>query len=180
MLNNFVVDESIDYSEIKTQMSKYCSFLRGREKCEELLVRIRKLLENYPLRHKSLSQYFYDKDMLISAKALLETVTQEMQKTGSRGGAVFYDNGKAVPEDLSYRKYVTVTRNGKIFFEEVSPIPEVNEAFEKSLYPKDFICSLPESNEYFGAKVIFGSCTDDSFPGLNIVRTVPEEETKET
>lgn len=55
----------------------------------------------------------------------------------------------------------------------------LNEAFEESLYPKDFICSLPESNEYFGAKVIFGSCSDDSFPGLNIVRTVPEEETKE-
>jgi hypothetical protein len=55
----------------------------------------------------------------------------------------------------------------------------LNEAFEESLYPKDFICSLPESNEYFGTKVIFGSCSDDSFPGLNIVRTVPEEETKE-
>lgn len=55
----------------------------------------------------------------------------------------------------------------------------LNEAFEESLYPKDFICSLPESNEYFGAKVIFGSCSDDSFPGLNIVRTVPENETKE-
>lgn len=55
----------------------------------------------------------------------------------------------------------------------------LNEAFEESLYPKDFICSLPESNEYFGAKVIFGSSSDDTFPGLNIVRTVPNEETKE-
>lgn len=54
----------------------------------------------------------------------------------------------------------------------------LNEAFEESLYPKDFICSLPESNEYFGAKVIFGSCSDDSFPGLNIVRAVPEDEMK--
>ena len=133
ILKNFVVDDSIDYSEIKTQMSKYCSFLRDREKCEELLVRISNLLENYPFRHKSISQYFYDKDMLISAKALLETVINEMKLTGSRGGAVFFDNGNAVSENVSYRKYVTVTKNGKISFEEVSPIPEVNEAFEKYL-----------------------------------------------
>lgn len=55
----------------------------------------------------------------------------------------------------------------------------LNEAFEESLYPKDFICSLPESNEYFGAKAIFGSCSDEAFPGLNIIRTVSETEMKE-
>ena len=54
----------------------------------------------------------------------------------------------------------------------------LNEAFEESLYPKDFICSLPESNEYFGAKAIFGSCSDERFPGMNIIRTVPEDEMK--
>ena len=55
----------------------------------------------------------------------------------------------------------------------------LNEALEESLYPKDFICSLPESNEYFGSKVIFGSCSDERFSGLNIIRTVPEEEMTE-
>lgn len=55
----------------------------------------------------------------------------------------------------------------------------LNEAFESSLYPKDFICSLPESKEYFGAKVIFGSKDDDRYPGLDIVRNVPEKELKE-
>ena len=38
----------------------------------------------------------------------------------------------------------------------------LNEAFEESLYPKDFICSLPESNEYFGAKVIFSQEEPDT------------------
>ena len=52
----------------------------------------------------------------------------------------------------------------------------LNEAFESSLYPKDFICSLPESKEYFGAKVIFGSAEDDRYPGLDIVRTIPLKE----
>lgn len=55
----------------------------------------------------------------------------------------------------------------------------LNEAFEESLYPKDFICSLPESNEYFGPKVIFGSYSDEMYPGLNIIRTVPDGEIRE-
>lgn len=52
----------------------------------------------------------------------------------------------------------------------------LNEAYETSLYPKSFICSLPESNEYFGAKVIFGSKEDGIHTGLNIIREVPAAE----
>lgn len=55
----------------------------------------------------------------------------------------------------------------------------LNEAFEESLYPKNFICSLPESNEYFGSRVIFGSCSDETYPGMNILRTVSETEMQE-
>lgn len=54
----------------------------------------------------------------------------------------------------------------------------LNEAYESSLYPKNFISSLPESKEYFGAKVIFGSSTDDKYPGLNIVRRISDAEVK--
>lgn len=55
----------------------------------------------------------------------------------------------------------------------------LNEAYEESLYPKNFICSLPESKEYFGAKAIWGSKTDDKYSGLNIIRTVPKSEVDE-
>ena len=55
----------------------------------------------------------------------------------------------------------------------------LNEAYEESLYPKNFICSLPESKEYFGSKAIWGSKTDENYSGLNIIRTVPESEVKE-
>lgn len=55
----------------------------------------------------------------------------------------------------------------------------LNEAYENSLYPKSFICSLPESKEYFGAKAIWGSQTDDKYNGLNIVRTIPSDEMNE-
>lgn len=55
----------------------------------------------------------------------------------------------------------------------------LNEAYADSLYPRTFICSLPESKEYFGAKAIFGSKSDDHYNGLNIIRTIPKEEVTE-
>ncbi len=55
----------------------------------------------------------------------------------------------------------------------------LNEAYESSLYPKDFICSLPESKEYFGTKVIFGSKNDENYPGLDIIRDIPASEISE-
>ncbi len=54
----------------------------------------------------------------------------------------------------------------------------LNEAYESSLYPKSFICSLPESNEYFGARTIFGSKDDGVHSGLNIIRDIPQKEIK--
>ena len=52
----------------------------------------------------------------------------------------------------------------------------LNEAYRESLYPSNFICSLPESKEYFGPKAIWGSKYDDKYNGINIVRTVPSAE----
>ncbi len=54
----------------------------------------------------------------------------------------------------------------------------LNEAYASSLYPRSFVCSLPESNEYFGARAIFGSKEDGIHAGLNIVREVPPAEIK--
>ena len=51
----------------------------------------------------------------------------------------------------------------------------LNESGKESLYPKDFICALPEANEYFGAKVIFGNNEYDC-PGLPIIREVSIDE----
>jgi len=129
----FTADETVDYSHIKLKMSKSAAFLRNKEECTALLDEINAVLSSYPLRHKSLSAYFYDKDMLTSAKALLETIIGEMPLTGSRGGAVFTENGETVKEDVSYRKYLTVTENGKIYFEDVKPVPVADEPFEKYL-----------------------------------------------
>ncbi len=133
LLENFEVDEEVDYSHIKTKMSKSAAFLRSKEECIALLDEINELLTDYPLKHKSLSDYFFDKDMLLSAKALLETITGEMPLTGSRGGAVFVDGGEVKRENLSYRKYLTVTDKGKVYFTETKPVPKIDEPFEKYL-----------------------------------------------
>lgn len=130
---DFVIDGDVDYSHIKTKMSKSAAFLRSKEECSVLLGEINDILSAYPLRHKSLSDYFYDKDMLISAKALLETITGEMPLTGSRGGAVFLEKGEPVKENPVYRSYLTITDNGSVSFAETKPVPKTDEPFEKYL-----------------------------------------------
>lgn len=133
LVKNFTVDESVDYSFIAMKMSDSAAFIRDRKECEALLEEINEILNDLPLRHKSLQRYFYDKDMLLSAKALLETIIGEMVLSGSRGGSVFVDNGVTVKENKFYRNYLTVTDNGTVSFEEAKPVPVINQPFEKYL-----------------------------------------------
>lgn len=53
----------------------------------------------------------------------------------------------------------------------------LNESSTESLYPKDFICTLPEATEYFGAKVIFGN-NEQECPGFPILREVSTSDNK--
>ena len=81
------------------------------------------------------------------------------------------ENGAPTKSPFQAMNYISFT---------ATPYANVlNESGELSLYPKDFICSLPESKEYFGAKVIFGSAEDDRYPGLDIIRDVPTSELSE-
>ena len=81
------------------------------------------------------------------------------------------ENGNVSAKPFQAMNYVSFT---------ATPYANVlNEAYADSLYPGNFICSLPEANEYFGPKVIWGSKDDENFNGLNIVRTIPPEEMKE-
>ncbi len=129
----FIIDSDVDYSYFKTKMSGCAAFFRDKEKCVALLDEINDKILNYPLRHKSLSDYFYDKDMLVSAKALLETIIGEMPLTGSRGGAVYFEEGEIAAENPEYRKYLSITENGKVNFVETKPVPKIDEPFEKFL-----------------------------------------------
>lgn len=130
---NFTKDDNTDYSFIKRKMSTCAAFLRDKEECEKLLSEVSGILKNYPAKHKSISSYFYDKDMLLSAEALLTAIINEMPVTGSRGGAVFKENGEIKVENPEMRKYLTISNNAGVRFEEVSAVPVSDEPFEKYL-----------------------------------------------
>lgn len=133
LFSEFTADETVDYSFIRTEMSGCASFIRDYEKCTALLEKISSLIEAYPKKHRSLSEYYYDRDMLVSAHALLKTVVTEMPETGSRGGAVFVRNGITVPENKEYRSFLTVTENGSVSYVKASPVPCESRPFESYL-----------------------------------------------
>lgn len=133
LIDKFSINNNADYSFIPDKMSEVAAFLRDKDGCGILLSKINDILDNLPASHKSLSDYFYDFDMMISAKALLETILAEMPLTGSRGGSVLIDGGNIINENTDYRKYLTITDSGKIYFEETSPIPKYNKPFEAYL-----------------------------------------------
>ncbi len=133
LIKNFKKEDTVDYSYIPHKMSGCAGFLRDKDECVALLAEVDSILENLNFAHKSISDYFYDYDMLISARSLLITIISEMELTGSRGGAVFIRNGKPVPENKDYRRYLTVTSGDSVEFREVTAVPVVSKPFEQYL-----------------------------------------------
>lgn len=119
-----------DYSSFKTKMSQVAGFKREYEKCVSLLEEINEALSSYSYEHRSLSEYYRDKDMLLSMKALLEAIISEGPETGSRGGAIFIKDGAPLKENPYYRDFLTITKNGKAEFVKVSPVPCEQRSFE--------------------------------------------------
>ena len=130
---DFTADDSINYTHFKEKMSRVASFKRNYEGCVSLLGEINDALASYPKKHKSLSDYYRDKDMLISMKALLEAIVSENPETGSRGGAVFIKDGSIQKENPYYRDYLTVTKDGKAEYIRVSSVPYGQKPFEHYL-----------------------------------------------
>ena len=133
LAKKFITDAHVDYSYIPRKMSGCAGFLRAKDECTLLLAEVDSILKNLTFAHKSMSDYFYDYDMLISARALLVTIIGEMELTGSRGGAVFMREGKPVAENKDYRRYLTVTSSDSVEFKEVTQVPCVNRPFEQYL-----------------------------------------------
>lgn len=126
----FEKDPSVNYDIFRKKMSSVASFKRDYEGCIKLLAEVKSALSSYPKKHRSLREYYLDKDMLISMQALLEAIVSECPDTGSRGGAVFVKDGKTVEENLYYRDYLTVTCDGAREYIKVSPVPHEKKPFE--------------------------------------------------
>lgn len=126
----FEVSTDVDYSHFRRKMSQVASFKRDYDGCVSLLRDISEVLESYPKKHRSLTDYYRDRDMLISMKALLEAILCECPETGSRGGAIFIKDGRVIQENEYYRNYLTVTKDGEAEFIKVSPVPYGQKPFE--------------------------------------------------
>ena len=128
--NDFIICDGIDYSYFRAKMSRVASFKRDFEGCVSLLDEITGIISSYPRKHRSLAEYYRDRDMLVSMKTLLEAIISEGPETGSRGGAIFIKDGKVLKENTYFRDYLTVTKDGKIEFLKVSPVPCEQKSFE--------------------------------------------------
>jgi len=64
----------------------------------------------------------------------------------------------------------------------INPGAEGNEKYDRDLYPRDFIVSIPAPADYFGAERLFGRdllSADDPGPsgdGVDVIRTIREED----
>lgn len=127
---NVDICADVSYSYFRTKMSQVASFKRDYEGCLSLLSEVSSIIASYPCKHRSLPDYYLDRDMLISMKALLEAIICECPQTGSRGGAIFVKDGKLLEENLYFRDYITVSKDGQVEFERVNPVPKVQKSFE--------------------------------------------------
>lgn len=121
--------EAVRLSE---KMSRCAAFIRNREEMCSLLEETESLLKN-GISAPTLSDYYYDLDTLTAANALLKAIIGTMDKTGSRGGALYTVNGEVIPENEAYKSCRAVTKNGEIEFVKVKPVPAPDVNFEKLL-----------------------------------------------
>ena len=125
--------KQVHYFDFINKMSLYAGFNRDREKMLMLLDEVQGFLDNDVNEGLSISQYYYDHDMMISAKALLVAILQTMKVVGSRGGAMYLENGKVISEKEGSRESMSILRDGKIIFEKVKKVPTINSWFEDLL-----------------------------------------------
>ena len=50
----------------------------------------------------------------------------------------------------------------------------LNENYEQSLYPNDFLISLEPSRQYIGPSQVFGEDDEDGYDGMNVIREISE------
>ncbi|MCL2509000.1 MAG: FAD-binding protein [Oscillospiraceae bacterium] len=128
-----MVDQSTPESAVPAEMSRCAGFLREREGMAALLEQIESRLRSPDRRARSVSEYFYESDMLESARAMLVSALGTMERTGSRGGALYTEGGAAFPENTEYRDFRAVTSGGGVTFIPVRPVPRERMVFESLL-----------------------------------------------
>ncbi len=117
-------------SEVPEAMSRCAAFLRDREGMRALLQQIEANLRDTRRPARGVSAHFYEQDMLRSARAMLISALETMALAGSRGGALYLEEGEVVPEDEAYRQCRAVTAGNTVSFLPLRPIPRERAVFE--------------------------------------------------
>ena len=126
-------NKQVYYQDFIDNMSLYAGFNRDREKMLTLLSEVVSYIDNDTNDGISLSQYYYDRDMLISAKGLLISILGTMRVVGSRGGAMYIENGEIISEKEGSRESMSILQDGEVRFQKVREVPRVNSWFEDLL-----------------------------------------------
>ncbi|MFI3228778.1 MAG: FAD-binding protein [Bacillota bacterium] len=132
LFDNFQQGSRADVIAITSEMSAVASFYRDRKEILQLITTIDDLL-NKGFTSTNVVEYFRDRDMLISAKALLHSIVGTMDKTGSRGSAMYVVDGKMSPEVTAMRSYKAVTTGDYVTFVKINEVPKHEVWFEKLL-----------------------------------------------
>jgi len=133
IVDKIIISKDVNYQYIKKEMSNIAGFYRDRDKILNLIFEIEKVINNYELKAESIENYFYDWDMLLSALSLLKAILGTMDKSGSRGGALYINNGKIIKEKKDYRKYLAISTKEKTTFQKIKPVPKKESWFETIL-----------------------------------------------
>ncbi|SIT87321.1 Z1 domain-containing protein [Edaphobacillus lindanitolerans] len=132
-------------------------------------------------RLNNLAKWLYeDKNKLTQMKILV--IDDEADQAGINTANIDSDDRTAInSEILNLVEGPDEVNAGAMNYISYTATPYanvLNEAGDRTLYPKDFIGLLPTSTEYFGPKQIFGA-EGTQYEGLDIIRMVDEEEIRQ-
>lgn len=119
-------------NKITEKMSEIAGFYRDKQKIEQLIEYLNDIYPKYleKCKAKTLYDYFLNKDILLACQTLCKAIICTMDKCGSRGSALYIDNGEVMEEDINYLNYCTHYLNGEVEFVKVKPIPIEKKVFE--------------------------------------------------
>lgn len=124
--------------ELTLKMTDRAGIFRDSEKIAELIAELEGLLDGFfekvTVSDASLAGELYSFRLTaLSMLSLCRTELDSIEKCGSRGGCLCYKNGKLLPENEEYRKYITVTCGDTVKYVSADEIPNEKIVFEKLL-----------------------------------------------
>lgn len=124
--------------EYSLRMSDCAGMYRDYEKVKVFLSELEELREKfYELATVSdisyAGEFFGFRLTVLSMISMCRTVLDSMEKAGSRGGCICFRDGRQLPENTEYRKYITVTSENGVSYVPVDEIPQEKAVFEKLL-----------------------------------------------